>query len=149
MKCPVCGGAELVPNTKKLVPFAWRGRETMLECVGDGCPVCGEVLLTDDGEKLFEEQVLAFKASVKDDYPAYIKFVRDRLGLTQKEAGEIFGGGVNAFSRYELGKVSPPLSLVVLFQLLEKHPDLLTEIRRPLSVMENGQADDGRLVAIS
>lgn len=149
MKCPVCGGAELVPNTRKLVPFEWRGHETMIECTGDGCPVCGEVLLTDEGDRLFDEQVSAFKKSVSNDYPAYIRLVRDKLGLTQKEAGEMFGGGVNAFSRYELGKVSPPLSLLVLFQLLERHPQLLAEIRRPLSVLENEQANAGHLAAIS
>jgi DNA-binding transcriptional regulator YiaG len=49
--------------------------------------------------------------------------------LDQREADEIFGGGVNAFSRYENGKTKPPLSLVKLLQVLDKHPDLLGEIR--------------------
>ena len=41
----------------------------------------------------------------------------------------MFGGGVNAFSRYENGKAKPPLSLVKLFRLLDRHPGLLEEIR--------------------
>ena len=41
----------------------------------------------------------------------------------------IFGGGVNAFSRYEKGKTKPPLALVKLFKLLDRHPNLLDEIR--------------------
>ncbi|MES2663686.1 MAG: type II toxin-antitoxin system MqsA family antitoxin, partial [Pseudomonadota bacterium] len=42
-----------------------------------------------------------------------------------------FGGGVNAFSRYENGKTKPPLALVKLFQVLDRHPELLNEVRRP------------------
>jgi hypothetical protein len=35
-----------------------------------------------------------------------------RRELNQKEAGKIFGGGVNAFSRYENGKTKPPLAFI-------------------------------------
>jgi len=38
--------------------------------------------------------------------------VRKKLDLDQREAAEIFGGGLNAFSRYEKGKTKPPLALV-------------------------------------
>ena len=38
-------------------------------------------------------------------------------------------GGVNAFSRYENGKTKPPLALVKLLKVLERHPDLLNEVR--------------------
>jgi HTH-type transcriptional regulator/antitoxin MqsA len=55
--------------------------------------------------------------------------VRKKLDLDQREAAEIFGGGVNAFSRYENGKTKPPLALVKLFKLLDRHPDLLSEVR--------------------
>ncbi len=51
------------------------------------------------------------------------------LGQFQRQAAEIFGGGVNAFSRYENGKTKPPLALVKLLKVLERHPDLLNEVR--------------------
>ena len=35
--------------------------------------------------------------------PKFIARVRRKLDLDQKQAAEIFGGGVNAFSRYETG----------------------------------------------
>lgn len=47
----------------------------------------------------------------------------------QRQAAAIFGGGVNAFSRYETGKTKPPLALVKLLKVLERHPDLLDEVR--------------------
>jgi HTH-type transcriptional regulator/antitoxin MqsA len=57
--------------------------------------------------------------------PAYIRQVRKKLNLDQKEAGKLFGGGVNAFSRYETGKTPPPVSLVKLLRILDAHPELL------------------------
>ena len=54
--------------------------------------------------------------------PDFIISVRKKLHLGQREAAEIFGGGVNAFSRYETGKTKPPLALVKLFELLDCHP---------------------------
>jgi len=56
--------------------------------------------------------------------------VRKKLAVDQREAAEIFGGGVNAFSRYGNGKTRPPLALVKLLRVLERHPDLLAEVRR-------------------
>lgn len=47
----------------------------------------------------------------------------------ERQAAELFGGGVNAFSRYENGKTKPPLALVKLFKLLDRHPGLLEELR--------------------
>jgi HTH-type transcriptional regulator / antitoxin MqsA len=55
--------------------------------------------------------------------------VRKKLALHQREAAEIFGGGVNAFSRYENGKTKPPLALVKLLKVLDRHPDLLAEVK--------------------
>jgi hypothetical protein len=37
--------------------------------------------------------------------------------------------GVNAFSCYETGKTTPPLALVQLFKLLDRHLDLLDEVK--------------------
>ena len=61
--------------------------------------------------------------------PEFITHVRKKLNLDQREAAEIFGGGINAFSRYENGKTKPPLALVKLLKVLDRHPDLLVEIR--------------------
>jgi HTH-type transcriptional regulator/antitoxin MqsA len=61
--------------------------------------------------------------------PGFITTVRKKLDLDQREAAEIFGGGVNAFSRYENGKTKPPLALIKLLKVLDRHPELLNEVR--------------------
>ena len=131
MKCPVCGSAELVHDTRD-IPHIYKGETTVIPAVtGDFCPSCGEVILDKEhGDRLsqlmgiFQRQV---NASIVD--PSFIANVRKKLSLDQLEAAELFGGGINAFSRYENGKTKPPLALVKLFKVLERHPDLLNEIR--------------------
>jgi HTH-type transcriptional regulator/antitoxin MqsA len=66
-------------------------------------------------------------ASIVD--PKFIASVRKKLELDQREAAELFGGGVNAFSRYETGKTKPPLALVKLLRILDSHPELLPMVR--------------------
>ncbi len=58
--------------------------------------------------------------------------IREKLHIRQKEACELFGGGVNAFSRYERGETPIPKPLSQLLIILNKHPDLLSELH-PIS----------------
>ena len=60
--------------------------------------------------------------------PGFIVSVHKKLALDQREAAGIFGGDISAFSRYENGKTSPPLALVKLFKVLDRHPDLLERL---------------------
>ena len=131
MKCPLCGAAELIRDTRDL-PYIYKGESTTIPAVtGDFCPACGEVILDLDESTRSNELMLQFNKQVNAAYvdPSYITSVRKQLALDQREAGEIFGGGVNAFSRYENGKTKPPLALVKLLKVLERHPDLLAEVR--------------------
>ena len=114
------------------VPYTYKGEVTIIPAVtGDFCPACGEVTLDRDESMRTSTAMLEFNkqvnASIVD--PGFIASVRKKLALDQREAAEIFGGGVNAFSRYETGKTKPPLALVKLFRILDRHPDLLAEVR--------------------
>lgn len=131
MKCLSCGMAELVHDTRDL-PYTYKGESTTIPMVkGDFCPACGESVLDAIESTRVSGLMLEFNkqvnASIVD--PAFITKVRKKLGLDQQEASTLFGGGVNAFSRYETGKTKPPLSLVRLFQLLDLRPELLSEIQ--------------------
>lgn len=57
-----------------------------------------------------------------------LRRIRKKLRLTQQQAAQITGGGHNAFSRYERGDVPPLPAVTNLFRLLDRHPDLLSEI---------------------
>lgn len=131
MKCPCCGAAELIQDTRDM-PYVYKGETTSIPSVtGEFCPACSEVVLNREHGDRYSELLAAFQRQINSAYidPSYIAKVRKKLDLDQREAADIFGGGVNAFSRYENGKTKPPLALVKLLKLLDKHPNLLSEIR--------------------
>jgi HTH-type transcriptional regulator/antitoxin MqsA len=131
MKCPVCGAAELVHDTRDQ-PYTYKGETTTIAAVtGDFCPACAESILdaVESNRVMREMQSFAQQVNAAIIDPAFITAVRKKLDLDQREAAVLFGGGVNAFSRYENGKTKPPLALVKLFKLLDRHPDLLSEVR--------------------
>jgi HTH-type transcriptional regulator / antitoxin MqsA len=131
MKCPVCGAANLIRDTRDIA-YTYKGESTVIPAVtADFCTACDESI-TDVGQtKRVMDLMLAFNKQVNAASvdPSYITTVRKKLDLDQREAAEIFGGGVNAFSRYENGKTKPPLALVKLLKMLDRHPDLLAEVR--------------------
>lgn len=128
MKCPLCGEQDLVYGAKDM-EYAYKGESTTIFAVkGDYCPACNEGVLGLDESKRVNGVMLAFNKQVNATAvdPKFISRVRKKLNLDQKKAAEIFGGGVNAFSRYETGKTRPPLSLVHLLDILDNHPELLS-----------------------
>lgn len=132
MICPVCGGAELVHGVHS-TPYTYKGRTTTFQLEGDKCPACGEVVLAKAEVEKMNELMDQFERSVNAELydPDFVLTVRKKLGLNQRQAGEIFGGGANAFSRYELGKAKPPQTLLQLFRLLDNDPSRLRELQRP------------------
>jgi HTH-type transcriptional regulator / antitoxin MqsA len=131
MKCPVCGAAKLIHDTRDIV-YTYKGETTVIPAVtADFCTACDESITDASETKRVMDLMLAFNKQVNAAIvdPAFIANVRKKLALDQKEAAEIFGGGVNAFSRYENGKTKPPLALVKLLRVLDKHPNLMREVR--------------------
>ena len=131
MKCPVCAAAELIHDTRDL-PYTYKGETTVIpDVTGDFCPACAESLLDPVQSERVMREMRAFSIQVNAAFvaPGFIADVRKKLALDQREAAEIFGGGVNAFSRYETGKTKPPLALVKLLKVLDRHPELIDEIR--------------------
>ena len=131
MKCPMCGKAQLVHETRDL-SHTYKGESTIIPAItGDFCPACDDALLDRDACIRMGDFMKAFHKKVNASMvdPVFIEKVRKKLKLDQQEAAKIFGGGVNAFSRYENGKTKPPLALVKLLKVLDRHPNLLREIR--------------------
>ena len=133
MKCPICGVAELMHDTRDM-PYVYKSETTVLpQVTGDFCAACGESMLAVAESRRTMNLMLEFNRQVNASIVdlGFITGVRKKLALDQRQAAALFGGGVNAFSRYENGRTKPPLALVQLFRLLDRHPELLDEIRTP------------------
>ena len=85
-----------------------------------------------NGEDIAKTEKAFEKFKVKVDgllTPEEIRHIRkDILKLTQEEAGKIFGGGKNGFSRYERGETQPLPAISNLLKMLERHPEDLKYI---------------------
>ncbi len=88
------------------VPYTYKGESTILPRVtGDFCPACDESILNASESRRTMELMLDFSKQVNASFvdPGFIAGVRKKLDLDQREAGEIFGGGVNAFLSGTIG----------------------------------------------
>lgn len=131
MKCPICAKTELVRDTRD-ISYTYKGETAVIpDVTGDFCPACGESIHDAEESTRVSAFMLEFNKQVNAAIvdPGFISSVRKKLALDQKEAAEIFGGGVNAFSRYENGKSKPSLALIKLLLVLDRHPDLLDEVK--------------------
>jgi len=131
VKCPVCGVAELIPDTRDISVTYKAQTATIHHVAADYCPACGDSVLGAVERQKFMNAVLAFvhevNASCVD--PAFIAEIRQKLGLEPKEAAQILGGGFAAFINYEKGLARPPLALTLLLKLLAQRPGLISDVR--------------------
>lgn len=131
MKCYVCENGDMRPTVRD-VPHTYKGFETTIKNVqGYGCPACDEFAMSPEEAQRVSTEMLNFNTRINAEkgQGTFIAGVRKKLGLDQKAASQIFGGGINAFSRYETGKTEAAPSLIMLLRLLDNHPDLLKEIQ--------------------
>jgi HTH-type transcriptional regulator / antitoxin MqsA len=129
MKCPACGNSEMVTKIQNET-LTYSGQSVTLHSMkGDFCSMCGEGIWDEGSYHRYTETQVALIRAVKSDVAADIRRIRKNTKLTQTELSKVVGIGKVAFSRYERGETRPPSPLVKLLKLVERHPDLLAEIR--------------------
>ncbi len=113
-------------------PFmvAYKGKSIMVELPGyypengdDGVHVGDDMAVTDAALRALKEEVEGIPT------PATIRRVREKLKLSQREAGGLLKVGENAFDKYERGLIEPSGPTSQLLRLLDQHPELLNELR--------------------
>ncbi|SOE35313.1 type II toxin-antitoxin system MqsA family antitoxin [Delftia acidovorans] len=125
MKCPACGGADLTSGLK-VIKSVYKDDTVEVEVSGGHCPACGESVLDRESSARYMAAMSDQRLRVDGEHESnrtFIRTVRVKLGLSQRVAGEIFGGGPNAFSRYERGHTRPPQALLQLFRVLNARPE--------------------------
>ncbi|AGB42845.1 putative zinc finger/helix-turn-helix protein, YgiT family [Mesorhizobium australicum WSM2073] len=90
---------------------------------GQGVHVGDDMAAVDAGLRALKEKIDGVPA------PSTIRRMRTKLKLSQREAGSLFKVGENAFDKYERGLIEPSGPTIQLMTLLEKHPELLDELR--------------------
>lgn len=122
-------GTKLVHKRRDLKVQVKKLQATVKGVRGWHCPTCGEVEFDPGEGQRYSAALETLADTVASGEAADLRAIRLRLGLTQKAAAELTGGGHNAFSRYERGEVRPLPAVINLFRALDKHPELLAELR--------------------
>jgi len=111
---------------------------------GEFCPSCDEGIWDEESYRRYTEAQAALLRALKGDVSADIRRIRKNLKLTQTELSEVFGVGKVAFSRYERGESRPPAPLVKLLKLIDRHPELMAELKGAIKSDERESGRSGR-----
>ena len=105
---------------------------------GTDLSVSMEYSICNDCEREFvsKQQILANDSRIRDAKKTVdglltsteIYHARTSLGLTQEQASLVFGGGKNAFSKYERAEVSQSAAMDKLIRICLKHQSILSEL---------------------
>jgi HTH-type transcriptional regulator/antitoxin MqsA len=115
--CPVCGGTLVVESRN--VRISYKGESTDIEQPGEYCTLCDEGFLSPNDITSTRKSITDFHRKVDNLLTSSeVKSARSKLNLSQKAAGEIFGGGPMAFSKYERGEITQNKSTDRLLRLL-------------------------------
>lgn len=133
-KCPHCKSGYLSFGFKSQI-HTYKSNTFTVNQPGDWCDNCPEGVLSGADIKATCQEIRDIQASIDRLLTSrQIKEIRNRLGLTQKEAASICGGGPNAFSRYESGKATVSRATSNLLLLLSKYPE---EVKKLLQNTDN------------
>ncbi len=129
--CPACGTG-MVYETRDDV-LSYKGETRTIQTLGHWCVdrECGEGIVTGNALVASEKAFMAFKAEVDGVLKAAeVAAIRDRLGLSQRQAGQRLGGGPRAFQKYESGQTALSQPMSNLLRLLSNDPRRLEELPR-------------------
>ena len=129
-ECVSCGYRGMVRQENRTETITVAGESvTLTGLSGWFCPSCRDGWFDEADQVRYARAGDGLVVRARERQSKELRRIRKKLGLTQKEAATIFGGGVNAFSRYEKGEVEPSTSTKKLLHLLDMHPELLEEVR--------------------
>jgi HTH-type transcriptional regulator / antitoxin MqsA len=130
LTCPICGRGSLSAETYS--DEIRHNDQTLVvsDLEGSRCDTCNaDPVLT---EQIKRNQIRISDAKRRADgllASADIKAIRERLRLSQPEAAALFGGGANAFSKYERGEVAQSVPMDRLMRAVAAFPFLVEFLR--------------------
>ena len=131
-KAPVCpeSGKPMVRDTRPM-EISYKGQSTIIDMPGWYCHESGESIHTAEDMKVSDAALKELRLEVENLLkPQEVKRIRKKIGLSQRDAGTILGGGPNAFQKYEQDTVTVSKPMSNLLRVLERHPEEVEELRK-------------------
>lgn len=148
-RCPLCEEGRMIPSADLSYKFRYGPHEYVVgglqQATCDKCGTSGYLpgQLAHNKARINEYQ----KSLVKIISPSEIFELRSKHGLSQAQAAQIFGGGANAFSKWERGEVIPTESAAKLLKLALESEDIMNKLATEANVKL--KADDELTVLLS
>ncbi len=120
--CAVCGEGILHPQLGKSA-VEYKGQSNELDLHFSLCDVCGSELSDAAQLRTNKRAMVAFKKQVDGLLTGTeVRALREKLGINQAEAAQVFGGGPVAFSKYESNDVTQSEAMDKLLRLAAELP---------------------------
>lgn len=127
--CPVCKSNRIVLSSAS-ENFSYKNSTVSSNVEFYTCTDCAEEFIPKDlimrNDKALKDAKKHFDGLLS---AAEIVAIRKKFGITQEQASILFGGGPNAFSKYERNEVIQSLSMDKLLRVASKHKDVLNYLK--------------------
>lgn len=124
MADPICPktGEPMFRNVRTMT-LTYKGQSTTFDMPGWYCKKSDESIHDGADMKTSDRALNELKAKVEGLLePTAVRRIRKSLRLTQKDAGRLIGGGLNAFQKYESGDILVSHAITSALLLLERDP---------------------------
>lgn len=126
--CKLCK-SENIQELDDVEVISYKGKELS---VSMGYSICNNC----EREFVSKQQILSNDSRIRDAKKAVdglltsteVYHARTSLSLTQEQASLVFGGGKNAFSKYERAEVSQSIAMDKLIRICLKHQYIFNEL---------------------
>lgn len=135
-KCAECGSSDFEVRVEP-DESQRNGQSYTVDVEYSVCRQCGDTVI-------FSEQIKRNDCVLRDAWRKIdglltaqeIVALRNTLGLTQQDAAKIFGGGTNAFSKYERSEVIQSAAMDKLMRAALAVPDMFIWLKRQAGINE-------------
>jgi HTH-type transcriptional regulator/antitoxin MqsA len=139
-ECPVCGEGVLQPHVGKNA-VEYKGVHQEIDLHFSVCDACGSEQADPAQLRENKRAMVAFKKEVDGLLSGEeVCALRKRLGLTQAEAAQVFGGGPVAFSKYESNDVAQSDAMDRLLRLADALPGAFGLLARRAGLEPSAEA---------
>lgn len=139
--CPSCGGVMRRGIQQEVVTF--KNESLSYEQPGWHCEACGDGVLEGADNEYHDAALNEIRARAKHSpiSPLLIRAAREAVGLSQREAGKVFGGGPTAFHKYETAKSVPSAGMANLLRFALNRPDLFEARKNKISAQSDADLE--------